>query len=532
MGTISYRANLSAATYPMTVAEGGRTVIIPGPDNNYDRRVDPQGEQRNAGIPQALYLENVIPTGTGYQSVGIKQTGTLPPRYTAGPGYPIAYQVLQFFFGSASTPKRLTVAFREVASYYDHIATDLQTVPLLWTQGTGDEPANPSGSGITPAGLTTAYVRGINYLSDGVKLYTVENPAADVVDITDITGTVTGITWTDVVAICSCANYLIALLSDNTIAWSSTTTPTDFSASLVSGAGSTIPADLKSAGTFLTEAPNGFYIYSATGVIYAAYTGNARYPFKFTAVENSGGYTFRTQVSYDKTKVTQYAIDDAKIIRAITPSGAQIIAAEVSTFLERNTRYDTFDTSTNQFGRVFLFSVNSIFFVQDRYILLDIGGVFIFYDTALQRYGKIKAIGTVVTQQDGVDSQLHFIPVNVADEFDTSVLSMDIYDNTIEHSGVLVLGKFQYVRSKMMQLHGVELEGIEDTSIIPSPNISCTLLPSLDGRNFDTPVNLTPFITTGGLVHYPVHHTATNHTLVIKGTFNLSTVQLKFSPRA
>jgi hypothetical protein len=81
MGTIAYRANLSAATYPMTISDGGRTVIMPGPDNNYDRRVDPTGEQKDAGIPQALYMENVLPTANGYQSVGSLNTGTLPPRY-------------------------------------------------------------------------------------------------------------------------------------------------------------------------------------------------------------------------------------------------------------------------------------------------------------------------------------------------------------------------------------------------------------------------------------------------------------------
>jgi len=70
MGQVAYRANLSSATFPMTIADGGRTVIVPGPDQNFDRRVDPEGSQRDAGIPQALYMENVMPTTNGYQSVG------------------------------------------------------------------------------------------------------------------------------------------------------------------------------------------------------------------------------------------------------------------------------------------------------------------------------------------------------------------------------------------------------------------------------------------------------------------------------
>jgi len=78
MAQISYRANLSSAIFPMTLARSGRSVIIPGPDQNFDRRVDPQGEQKTAGIPQAIYMENVIPTADGYQSVGYRTAQTLP----------------------------------------------------------------------------------------------------------------------------------------------------------------------------------------------------------------------------------------------------------------------------------------------------------------------------------------------------------------------------------------------------------------------------------------------------------------------
>lgn len=528
MGQIAYRANLSAATYPMTISDGGRTVIMPGPDNNYDRRVDPTGEQRDAGIPQALYMENVLPTANGYQSVGSLNTGTLPPRYSGSPGYPVAFAVKQFFFVDTLVPKRLTVVFRAVASYRDHIASKLDTAPLTWTQGTGDEPFNPSP--FTPAGITTAYVRGVNYLFDGVQLYTVENPSASVVDITDITGTVTGVTVTDIVAICSCANYLVLLLADNTIAWSSTTTPTDFTASLISGAGSQIPADLKSSANFLSEAPNGFFIYSVTGVVYAAYTGNSRYPFKFTAIENSGGYTFGLQVAGERTKSLQYAIDDAGNLRAISPNGAQVIAQDVSTFIERQTYYDQFDYSLNTFSRAAFTTPKSIYFLLDRYILLPLGNIIIVYDTALQRFGKLKGQGIAVARQDSVDVQIHLIPI-VGQGYDTSTYNLGIYDTTYTYQGVLVLGKFQYVRSRKIQLHEIEIEGPQDSSIVSSPNFSCVLLPSQNGRTFDTPVVPYQVSLSGGLAVYSVHATAQNHSIILKGAFDVNTVQLKFSPR-
>jgi hypothetical protein len=533
MAQISYRANLSAATYPMTISDGGRTVIMPGPDNNYDRRVDPTGEQKDAGIPQALYMENVLPTANGYQSVGSLNTGTLPPRYS-GVGTPDVFAVKQFFFPAATAglpPTRLTVSFRTATGYRDHISSQLNTVPLTWTEGTGDEPFDSIGLGSSTVGLTTAYVRGVNYLFDGVLMYTVNKPTiSDIVEITDISGTLTGLTLLNVVAICSCANYLIALLDDNTIAWSSTTTPTDFTASLVSGAGSQIPADLKSSANFLSEAPNGFFIFSVTGVVYAAYTGNSRYPFKFTAIENSGGYTSGAQVAGDRTKSLQYAIDDAGNLRAISPNGAQVIAQDVSTFIERQTYYDQFDYSTNLFSLVAFTRPRTIYFLLDRYILVPLGNVLIVYDTALQRFGKLKGQGIPVAREDSIAVQLHLIP-GQSQGIETTAYNLGIYDTTYTYQGVLVLGKFQYVRSRKIQLHEIEIEGPQDSSIVASPNFSCVLLPSQNGRTFDTPVVPYQVSLTGGLAVYSVHATAQNHSIILKGAFNVNTVQLKFSPR-
>jgi hypothetical protein len=530
MAAISYRANLSSSIYPMTIAEGGRTVIMPGPDQNFDRRVDPTGAQKDAGIPQALYLENVMPTASGYQSVGYRDTGAMPPRYSAGVGYPETHSVLKLYFGSSLNPKVLTVAFRTApGSYEDVIASTLTSVPLAWTQGTGVTVADPSP--FTPAGLTTAYVRGVNYLFDGLRILTATNPSANVVNLANSTGSVTGIVVTDIRAICSCANYLIALMKDNTIAWSSTTTPLDFTASLISGAGSQIPSDIQAPAMFLAEAPNAFYIYTLNGVVYAAYTGNARYPFKFTAVENSGGYTFPSQVSSSRLKATQYAIDDSGNIRVITPNKAELIASEVSTFLERQSKQDLFNYSANTFSLATIVTAprQTLEFILDKYILISVGPFFIVFDTLLSRYGKLKRNGRIAVREDGSDSQVHFL--ESSDSTMCSVMSFDQYDTAYTFTGVLVLGKFQYVRSRKIQLHEIETEGPQDTAIIGSPNFSCALLPSQNGRTFDTAVTPYQVSNTGGLASYNCHATAQNHSIVFKGAFNLSTVQLKFSPR-
>lgn len=530
MAAIVYRANLSSSIYPMTIAEGGRTVIIPGPDQNFDRRVDPTGAQKDAGIPQALYLENVMPTASGYQSVGYRAAGIMPPRYAFGVGYPETHTLIKMFFGEALNLKVLTVAFRTApGSYQDHIATSFSSIPIAWTRGTGTTVGDPSP--FTSAGLSSASVRGTNYLFDGFRILTATNPSAEVVHLTDVSASVTGIVIANIRAICSCANYLIALMKDNTIAWSSTTTPLDFAPSLVSGAGSQIPADLQAPGAFLAEAPNAFYIYTASGVVYASYTGNSRYPFKFNAVENSGGYTWPTQVSSNRTKATQYAIDNSRNIRVINPNRAELIAPEVSTFLERQSYYDLFNSTTNIFSLAAIVTEprQSLEFVLDKYILISVGNFFLVYDVLLNRYGKLARRGRIAVREDDVDSRIFFLENPI--DFSNSAMSFDIYDTNYTHSGVLALGKFQYVRSRKIALQQIEIEGPANTTIIPSPNFSCVLIPSQDGRTFDTAVTPYQVSNSGGLAVYNTHATAQNHTIVLKGAFNVSTLQLKFSPR-
>ena len=518
----------------MTLADAGRAVIIPGPDQNYDRRVDPTGEQKNAGIPQAIFLSDVMPTADGYQSVGYLSTGSLPGRNGGGVGFPLPHSQFVFFFNSGTAQKNLHVLLREApAGYLDGISGNLQAVPAVWSYTTGSNPATPSGGNVP--GLSVAYVRGTNYLFDGVKLYEVTNTAGIVVDFADVSGTVTGLVLADVIAICSCANYLIALLEDGTVAWSSTTTPTDFTASLVSGAGSTIPSDLQGPVMFMTEAPNAFYIYTTKGVIYSQYTGNVRYPFKFHAIADAGSYTFPTQISSDRSRSVQYGFDNSNKIFQIAPDGARLISAEVSTFLERQKKIDLFDSSTNIFTlgtlstALAITSKRQIYFYLDRYILLPIGTYTYVYDILLQRYGRLKISGMILQRADDVATELHFVSGDAGNL--GSKLTFDIYNTSYTFSGVLALGRFQYVRSRKIKLEEIEFEGPPNTSESPVPYATCVILPCQDGRNFDTPV--TPMLTadsTGGLLHYLCHQTAQNHTVVIKGAFSVNTLQLSFVP--
>lgn len=550
MGQIAYRANLSSATYPMTIADGGRTVIVPGPDNNYDRRVDPTGQQLDAGIPQALYLENVMPTVNGYQSVGFYSCDS--PMIVPG-GSPTIAQVIEV---------RATTTFVGPSLYNFAI----QNIPLfVWSNDTftcgrlGRNTVTFSGTAITTAStgvFSTAVVRGVCYLyfsSATVReLYTVVSDTAGNLTLTNVTASVLPagfLNSDDIISICGSNNYLVCH-NNITAYWSSTTTPTDFTSSLVSGAGQIDPNNSDDALIYMRDTLNGFYIYAQNNIIYAQYTGNSRYPFKFTSVINSTGlfsgkrWEFYGQVDSGG----HYVIEKNKVIKFMQGASTEPIAPEVSDFLAKNPSQALLNYSTNAFiEQNVATSVPSIYVYMNRYVLISVNGTneggsadkythVIVFDTHLRRFGKLKIDHTFMF--------CFWLPnevVGFVNKQNNTIryLSFDIYGNATvpminlapeAHTGALVLGKFQYVRSRMMQIEEIEIEGPQNTTITPIPNFFLVLLPSTDGRNFDTPVPLTASYLSGGVAKYYTHRTAQNHSLLLKGAFSVNTLQLKFVP--
>lgn len=542
MGQIAYRANLSAATFPMTLADGGRTVIIPGPDQNFDRRVDPTGEQRDAGIPQALYLENVIPTVNGYQSVGyIASNKTLPPD-------PILYKIETVLSGSLSPA---TIYFTSAGT--------------LFTGPAASRAISVVGGIITSsARITVAAVNGVSYLFDaaGNELYEFAE-IAGVPTLTSVSASVLPAGFlSSIETICASNNYLLAADS-NRVYYSSLTTPTDFTASLVSGAGSIVPNDLSGRIKLMKPAPGGFYVYADNNAVYSQYTGNARYPWKFTPVKNFVGLVDApfTEIALLQTLVygaadiaEQYVVEKTNQIKVIRGSEARNILADLDDFLGRTNVQATLDYSNNTFTEQKLRTLlPKLYFLDSRYLLVSVcdsvtdtgspsnSRYILVIDVNLNRVGKLKITHKTVSSEFVLvvgSSLLKPLLLVLTDAGTFKYVQFDIYNTlsvsnigTYEASqGALLLGKFQYVRSRMMQLEEIEIEGPQNTAIVPSPNFSVALLPSQDGRNFNSSVSLSDPTISGGLATYTCHHTAKNHSILIKGAFSINTLQLKFVP--
>ena len=551
MGQVAYRANLSSASYPMTISDGGRTVIIPGPDNNYDRRVDPTGQQLDAGIPQALYLENVMPTSNGYQSVGYWAPSVAMTIPSAGA------------FIAQLVEVRATVYSVGPSIYTYSIAN----IPIyVWSDG--NFTAGPGGiNTVTFAGTpitgsltgvySTAVINGICYLyfsSFGVKeLYEVTANVGGNLTLTNVTASVTPASFfsTDsIISICSTNNYLVCH-NNTTVYWSSTTTPTDFVSSLVSGAGQINPNSSDDGMVYVKETLNGFYCYAANNIIYSQYTGNARYPFKFTPVTNSTGlFSGKRWEFYGQVDTGgHYVIEKNKNIKFMQQNEISPIAPDLSDFLSKNPVQELFNSGSNTFtAQNVETGVPSIYVHMNRYILVSVNGTnlggfstekysyVVIFDTHLRRYGKLKLDHSFMFSFWTPNEIIGF--VNKQNNT-IRYLNFDIFGSQsapflglipTPSEGVIVLGKFQYARSRFIKLEDIEIESPQNTAIVLSPNFSCALLPSLDGRNFDTAVPLASYYISGGVAKFPCHQTAQNISILLKGAFNVNTAQLKFTP--
>lgn len=566
MPQIAYRGNLSAATYPMTIAEAGRSVVIPGPDNNFDRRVDPQGEQSDAGIPQAIYLENVLPTTNGYQSVGYLSP-TVPMVVPSG-----AVDIVRTF-SSWSSPTTLTGT---PARWQSGVVTKISL--FFWNNGkvTSGTFGEIEVSVFDGAGLptvfsynsdilfdlfSTANVAGVCYLFHNEKLYTVEhaydNAVPPAVVIRDVTATVLpALFCQNKVAIVGSSNYLI-FLDTTTVYWSSTTTPTDFQSSLVTGAGQIDPNNTDGAMWYAVDSREGFYILSSNNTIQAKYTGNARYPWKFVVIKGSQGLSYpREQLVFGSTDSNYTVVfeSDKQIKLYSDTTGSDFLVA-LNNYFKNTVRADL-DYSTNLFSEQYVRTdFAPVFIYANRYILVSVDnrigdaptlaqytGVIVI-DLQTSRIGRLKIDHDyILTVDKSINTATGYIEpllcfVNVVDNT-LKYLNLDIYNKQVYTSceydtmqGAILLGKFQHVRSRMVQIEEVELEGPQNKAIISSPNFSAVLLPSLDGRNFDTPVPLTPSYQSGGLVSYNAHSVGKNVSLLVKGAFSLNTLQLRYQIR-
>lgn len=494
-----YRGNLSAKDLPLVSDYWGRTVIIRGNDQDFNRQLySSENPTKDVDVPQVYYLHNVMPTVEGFQSIG----------YT---------QILQGVVNVNT--------FIQIESIRD----DLDHLAFLGITSDGKLYVNEGLNwslkqfvGPNP-NVTIAYVSGVTYIY-------VEGIGCFVYNFT--THTLTNQTLTalgdGVIGICASFGYLVAW-TINAVAWSSLIDPTDFTPSLETGAGGGEVQGAKGPITVCVQHTQGFIVYTSENAIASIYSGNAQYPYNFRPIVSSGGVLTNQVIGYDANSGNQYVYSTSGL-QLISTSATTTIFPEVTDFLSGRV-FEDFDEVNLRFTQTQLVTtlLKKLNVVCDRYLVLSYGIAgythALVYDMALKRWGKLR-IDHVQIVEFTLSSSI--VTETARQSFgllraDGSVIIVDFNQYLNSSNGVVVLGKFQYVRSRLIQLEEIILENVMNPA-----TFSLHVFTSVDGKS-NTTSKPTLYSQANKQGIWRTRNTGVNHSLVIMGGFYLESFVLAFN---
>lgn len=508
MAQVTYRGNLSAKAFPFVSEYFGASVIVQGQDQNFQRQVVSQEDlDKDRGIPQLYYCHNVMPAAEGFQSIGYKS------------------RVKDTKLGFKSVQILRDTDGNEV--FFSH--TDDGSNYILPFGGTAWQQIN-SINGAVGVRVTTATINGQTYIYfAGIGCYMYDSYIYSLIPIE-----LTGLDPAAIVGITSSAGYMIAW-TDNSIAWSSTiehevaTDPIDFVPSLETGAGGGNVEAARGKITFCIPHYLGFIIYTVDNAVAAVYSGNARFPFNLREIVNSGGLTDDSLISTDAGSGNHYAYTNSGL-QLVSISQTQTIYPEITDFVSGE-YFEDFDEVALQLTSQILVAPmkKAINVIADRYLVVSYGVTelthAIVFDSIQKRFGKLKFthVASFEWKQLGLNTELPreslgFLSAN------GSISTVDFSHSAQNSNGIMLLGKYQLMRSRTLQLQEVDIESIRDITKFRLYN-----LVSYDGKVRQPPVLGFLGGDYGTSKKYNFHQTGVNHSLLATGSFYLTSLVLKFN---
>jgi len=447
--------------------------------------------------PGVAYAHNVMPDAYGYNSVGYR---------TAVPAFPYSAILTEVRSIFSMLGERYLVAFTVSGDVYTLAsgATSWNPVSTPIFSTTTDLANN----------VTIGTVNGISYLFykglSAVKYDSSTNTFPAV--------TLTALTLPDILGIVASNGYLLAYTKD-AIAWSSTIDPTDFAPSEVTGAGGGKVADIAGNIVFVATNTLGLIIYTAANAVAGTYTGNARFPFKFREIRAAKGVARASLVAYEANSDSQFVYSKSGL-QAITSAQAEILLPEVTDFLTDGILED-YNTGTNQYEYTSGPSmVTKLTFVASRYLVISYGITeythAMIFDISLKKLGKLRVTHVDIFEFLG-DPQVpdkQFIAIGQASG---EIKLVELSAKSDNSNGVLILGKLQLTLGSHLQLHTVELEGVEESSAFTLQSQV-----SLTGTSF-TVVTGSVLESSGRFRSYGFRATGKNQSLVLNGKFSIRT---------
>lgn len=518
MSQVVYRGNLSSAFFPFISEFQGRTVIVPGPDNNFNRQLQSSADlDKDIGIPQLYYCHNVLPNGNGLQAIGYETK--------INPASPVISNMRQGF--SIRNDAAGLKAYMMVVSDGIYVVAD-ETIGYLAKQTVYYDAGVPVSFPVdfSSRQISVAHVGGITYIYVSNLGCLVYNFGSNLFDLT----TLTGLTAAAIVGITESNGYLIAV-SSNAVAWSSTILATDFIPSLQTGAGGGNVEGIQGNITCASPTSNGFTIFTQSNAVSVLYTGNSRYPFQFSPCTGAGGVASLERVSYEADSGYNYMYS-SKGFQVIQSKSAQTIFPDLTDFIAGQ-YFEDWDEATSSFVYTTLSSPlqKKLVLIAARYLVISYGisslTHALVYDVVQKRFGKLKLTHVDCFEYELLSENVSDIPKKAIGflQADGTVKVVNFAVSFTNRTGVCLLGKYQYARSRHLQMQTVELE-----NPTVGGSMSVDLLTSTDGKN-------TSFTTSGVLLESGRNVAkygfdspdGVNHSLLIRGCFNLSTVQLAFN---
>lgn len=513
MAQTQYRINLSAKDFVFLAAQWGRSVILKQYDQNFSRQiVSPTDPDKDIGIPQIFYCHNVMPAAQGFQSIGFNQLAPSIPGIT---------NISNIFTYKNSDGSQGLLSL----GYAGNTVT-IYALPLgstAWVMVTTI--ALPNTGPVTTANLNgQTYIYFPNY---GCITY---SPGSNT--ITNVT--LTGLDPTQIIGITDSFGYMIAW-SATAVAWSSTLTPTDFTPSLITGAGGGGVQGIKGNISICAHHVFGFVVYSDVNAVAAVYSGNARFPFNFREIIGAGGVTQENMVTTDSESGNQYAYTTSGL-QLISVTQGTIVFPELTNFLGGG-RFEDFNETTLQFTETSVTPgsiIKAITVINSRYFIISYGiGAFfthaLVYDIGMKRWGKIKINHIQAIQVHG--NNVDFSEARTTLGFMDTTGQVSIVDFSMDSAvthGVIILGKYQHVRNRYITMEEIDPESLQINS---AQNLVLYIIPTLDGKTFLTPVQCVQ--KAGGNPIAPIYNcriTGLNHSLLFVGAFMLDSCVLSYTP--
>lgn len=436
-----HKIDIQNTFFPLHSILQTRTII--GASNNRSTSANPAAGER----PGIAYCHNMMPTKEGINSVGYEEI--IPAITELTNNNPVVDTRVCY----DNTGARVDLTWDTEGHVYA-----LTFNATAWIKVPDTVPQTTS-SNFSANDVSTGNVNGVTYICYKKKeVFTYNGLTNELENVV-----LDGLNMNQIKGVTASSGYLIAW-TNKALAWSSTILPTDFVPSKVTGAGGGNVAGID--GNILFVVPNslGLLIYTQSNVIAATYSGNAQFPFKFREVDDSKGGVNLDRVAYEANSASQYAYTRAGL-QAVTSQRATNILPEVTDFLSGR-RYEDFDEELLEIININLGDDQKlrkkIKLISSRYLVISYGlSEFthaLVLDLSLNKVGKLKithrdVFEYLAYQEEIAKESMAFL------QKDGTVLTTDFHAiNT--GSGVLVLGKLQHVRERMIQLLGFEVENV------------------------------------------------------------------------